>query len=68
VAFGCLAGLCLGLVLSRSLAGMLYGVTALDPVTYAGVTCLILLVAALASLIPALRAARIEPVKVLREE
>ena len=68
VTIGCAVGLCLGAGLSHFLEGMLYGVTALDPATYAGVTCIILLVAALASLIPALRAARVEPVKVLREE
>jgi putative ABC transport system permease protein len=65
---GCLAGLCLGIALSHFLKGMLYGITALDPTTYAGVICLILFVAALASLVPAIRAARIEPVRVLREE
>ena len=65
---GCLAGVALGLGLSHFLAGMLYGVTALDPTTYASVVCLILLVAALASLAPAVRAARVEPVRVLREE
>ena len=66
---GCLAGLALGLALSHFLKGMLYGITALDPTTYASVICLILLVAAThASLIPAVRASRIEPIKVLREE
>jgi putative ABC transport system permease protein len=67
-AIGCFAGLALGLVLSRFLAGMLYGVTALDPTTYASVVGLILLVASLASLAPAVRAASVEPVKVLRED
>ncbi len=65
---GCIAGLALGIGLRRYLAGMLYGIKALDPITYASVVGLILLVAALASLVPALRAARIEPVQVLREE
>jgi putative ABC transport system permease protein len=65
---GCIAGLALGFGLSHFLAGMLYGITALDPTTYASVVCLILLVAAVASLVPALRAARIDPVRVLREE
>ncbi|MGA7107683.1 MAG: ABC transporter permease [Terracidiphilus sp.] len=65
---GCIAGLALGLALSHFLKGMLYGITELDPITYAGVVGLILLVAAAASLIPALRAARTEPVKVLRNE
>ena len=65
---GCVGGLILGFFLSRFLKDMLYGVTALDPLTYAGVVCIIVCVAALASLLPALRAARVEPVRVLREE
>lgn len=65
---GCAAGLALGVLLSRFLRGMLYGVSTLDPVTYAAVLALLLLVAALASLAPALRAAFVEPVTVLREE
>ncbi|MGO9438504.1 MAG: ADOP family duplicated permease [Terracidiphilus sp.] len=66
--FGSIAGVVLGLGLSHFLAGMLYGITALDPITYASVVCLVLLVAALASLIPAVRAARIDPMNVLRDE
>jgi len=67
-AIGCVAGLALGAGLSHFLAGMLYGISALDPATYVSVVCLILLVAALASLVPAVRAARVDPVQVLREE
>ncbi len=65
---GCVAGLALGLGLSHFISSMLYGVSALDPITYGCVVCLILVVAAGASLVPALRAARVEPVQVLREE
>jgi putative ABC transport system permease protein len=65
---GCAAGLALGMGLSHFIGSMLYGVSALDPATYGGVILLILLVAGCASLVPALRAARIEPVQVLREE
>jgi putative ABC transport system permease protein len=65
---GCVAGLALGLGLSHFIGSMLYGVSALDPATYGGVILLILLVSACASLVPALRAARVEPVQVLREE
>ena len=65
---GCIAGVALGLALSHFLANMLYGVTALDPITYSSVVCLILFVAALASLVPAIRAANINPVQVLRDE
>jgi len=67
-AIGCAAGLALGLWLSHFIRSMLYGVSPLDPATYAGVVILILLVAASASLMPAVRAARVEPVQVLREE
>jgi putative ABC transport system permease protein len=67
-AFGCVAGLALGLGLTRFLAGMLYGVSALDPATYCGVTLVILLVAALASLLPAVRVANVDPMRILREE
>ncbi|HMG86945.1 MAG TPA: ABC transporter permease [Terracidiphilus sp.] len=65
---GCAAGLVLGLGLSHFIGSMLYGVSSVDPATYGGVVCLILVVAACASLVPALRAARVEPVQVLREE
>ena len=67
-AVGCATGLALGMGLSHFIGSMLYGVSALDPATYGGVILLILLVAAVASLVPALRAARVEPVEVLREE
>lgn len=65
---GCTAGLALGFALTRFLTGMLYGVSTFDPVTYTGVVALVLCVASLASLAPALRAARTEPVDVLRDE
>ena len=51
----------LGVGLTHFLGGMLYGVSALDPATYAGVVLLILVVAALASLAPAVRVAWVEP-------
>jgi ABC-type lipoprotein release transport system permease subunit len=47
---------------------MLYGVSPIDPATWLAVAALILLVATLASLFPAWRAARVEPVHVLRQE
>jgi putative ABC transport system permease protein len=68
VVAGCAAGLALGAGLTHLIAGMLFGISALDPATYSGVVLLILLVAALASLLPAVRVARIEPVRILREE
>jgi putative ABC transport system permease protein len=65
---GCVAGLVLGAACSRLLAGMLYAVSRLDPVTYIGVAAGVLLIAAIASGLPAGRAARLDPMQVLREE
>lgn len=65
---GAVAGLLLGAGMSRLLAQMLYGVSALDPATYGGVLLLTLGIAAAASIVPAVRAARVEPTTVLREE
>jgi putative ABC transport system permease protein len=65
---GCVAGLGLALAFTRVLAGMLFGVTATDPATLSAVIALMLIVAAAASLLPALRAARVDPMQVLRNE
>ena len=67
-AVGCAGGIALGVWLSHFIGSMLYGISALDPTTYGTAICLVLLVASCASLLPALRAASIEPVRVLREE
>lgn len=65
---GWAAGFVLSLEAGRLLKSMLYGVSALDAETYVGVLFMILIVATLASLLPAWRASRVEPVCVLREE
>jgi len=65
---GCAAGLALSVAVSRLLAGMLYGIAAVDPFTYAAVLLLIGAVATGASVFPAWNAARVEPVQVLRQE
>ncbi len=65
---GCAAGLLLAAALSRLLAGMLYGISRSDFVTYSGVAAIVLLVAASASLLPALRASHVDAIRVLREE
>jgi putative ABC transport system permease protein len=65
---GCLFGLALAGVSVRLLSGMLYGVSSFDPATFGGVVVLVLLVAALATILPAARAARTDPMRVLREE
>ncbi len=65
---GLALGGALSLVLARSLAALLYGVSERDPWTYLGGAALILLVAALACLLPARRAARVDPTLALRSE
>jgi putative ABC transport system permease protein len=67
-----LIGLLLGvggaLALGRVLANFIYGIAAYDPLTFAAVASLLATVALMASIIPAFRAARIEPTRALREE
>jgi putative ABC transport system permease protein len=67
-----LLGLALGvagaLALGRVVASFIYGTAAYDPLTFAAVAALLATVALLASIIPAYRAARIEPTRALREE
>ena len=64
------AGLVLGMIASRLIAtligSMLFGVTAGDPATFAGMTALMILVALLAGFIPARRATRVDPMVALR--
>lgn len=66
VAIGVAAGLVLAALATRGLEGMLFGVRALDPVTFVQATLLLLVAAAAAAFVPALRAARANPVEALR--
>jgi putative ABC transport system permease protein len=54
--------------LAELLAGMLYGVRPLDPSSFAGGAVIFVVVAAFASLVPARRAASVNPVDALRAE
>jgi ABC-type antimicrobial peptide transport system permease subunit len=63
----CLCGLALSVAFSRVLSGMLYGVSPSDSVTLSGVVGFVLIVAAVAALVPATRAALVQPMEVLRE-
>jgi len=64
------AGLAVGLLaaysLARSIQRLLVGITPQDPMTYAGVAALLIVVSMLACAVPGLRAARLDPLKMLR--
>jgi ABC-type antimicrobial peptide transport system permease subunit len=68
VTVACLSGLILAAAFTRLLSGMLFGVSPSDPVTVAGVLGAVLLVATVAALIPAARAALSQPAQALRTE
>ena len=62
------AGLAGALALTRFMTTLLFGVTAVDPMTFAAVPALLAMVALAAALIPARRAAAVDPMRVLRED
>jgi predicted permease len=63
---GLATGLVFAFVLTRFLGGLLYGVSANDPLTVASVTALLAIIAVLACYLPALRAMRVDPVAAMR--
>jgi putative ABC transport system permease protein len=65
---GVAAGTLAAVYLSELLAGLLYGVTAQDPITFATVPALLLAVALIACWLPAARATRVRPASALRHE
>ncbi|MEX0906870.1 MAG: FtsX-like permease family protein [Gemmatimonadota bacterium] len=65
---GMLIGLAAASAMGRVMTTMLFGIEPFDPVTYAGGSVVFLTVAVVACLIPAQRAARIEPSEALRAE
>jgi putative ABC transport system permease protein len=65
---GAALGLAAAAGLTRLMSSLLFGVTPLDPVTYAAVSALLILAAVLASYLPARRAIAIDPVEALRAE
>jgi predicted permease len=68
VVIGAGVGLLASSLATRFLVGMLYGVRPLDPVSFIGGAVMLIIVAALASLVPARRAASVNPVEALRAE
>lgn len=68
VAIGTVAGTALGAVCTRFLGSLIYGVSAVDPLTFGVVAVLLALVGLTASYLPARRAMRVDPMLALREE
>jgi putative ABC transport system permease protein len=67
-AAGLLLGLAGSFALTRLIRSVLFGVTATDPATFAGAAALLAAIALIAALVPALRAARLDPNVSLRHE
>jgi len=65
---GIAAGTLLSLAVTRLISGMLFGITATDPLTFSGVATLLAAVAFLANYLPARRAAKVDPMVALRYE
>jgi len=65
---GMAIGLAAGAAVSQFLGGLLIEFSPWDPATFIGVSTILLIVAALASYLPARRATRIDPITALRQE
>ena len=61
-------GIFVSVLLTRFISEMLYGVQPLDPLTFVGVSAVLLMVSLIASSVPAFRAARLDPMRTLREQ
>ena len=68
IAIGLAAGAALSFAGARFISGMLFGVSAKDPLVFAGVSLLVALAALAACLVPGRRALRVDPLLALRAE
>ena len=67
-AVGVALGLGVALIAARSIRSLLYGVGSADPASFGGVAVLLVLVALAATIVPALRAARVSPLVAIRTD
>jgi putative ABC transport system permease protein len=65
-AIGIAVGLAVAPLATRSLRGLLYGITSTDPLAFASTAAALVAVAVLSALVPAIRASRIEPAAATR--
>jgi putative ABC transport system permease protein len=65
---GIVAGLVVAAAVGRSMSALLFGVQSADPLTFAGVAALLAVTAALATAVPAFRAAKVDPIVALRQD
>jgi predicted permease len=65
---GIVAGLVAAVLVTRLLRGLLYGISPTDPATFIAVPCLLMAVSIVACLLPARRAANVDPIEALRYE
>jgi len=63
---GVVVGLAFAFALARQVTNLLFGVSGADPLTFIGVAVLLLVVALASTLLPAVRASRVDPVEALR--
>ncbi|HEY0368166.1 MAG TPA: ABC transporter permease, partial [Chthoniobacterales bacterium] len=68
VAVGLACGIVIAFVLTRVMASLLFGISATDPITFLSISMVLLVVALLASYIPALRATKVDPMIALRAQ